>query len=66
MTAYRVRFFDADGHAAHAHQMDCQNDDDAIERAARLRHRHGLEVWEGERLVWRFETREPKRRAKGG
>ncbi len=57
MQAYRVQFFDIDGRVAHVHAMICDHDDDAIERAARLRHKHVLEVWEAERLVWRFDPR---------
>jgi hypothetical protein len=57
MKSYRIQFFDARDRPTHSHEMDCSSDDDAIERTARLRHRHGLELWDGDRLVWRFETR---------
>ena len=55
---YRVLFFDGDGRkAGHERTIDCANDDDALERVAMLRHPHMLEIWEAERLVWRFESR---------
>lgn len=53
---YRVSFLDAAGHVRSALDIRCQNDDEAIDRAASLRHWHEFEIWQGDRLVWRFET----------
>jgi hypothetical protein len=55
MATYTVHFIDRMGQLAHSKSMECQDDDAAIERTAAVTHRHALELWQGERLVWRFE-----------
>jgi hypothetical protein len=53
---YQVLFFDADGKLLYTGRMDCEDDEQALERAAHLRHLHSLELWRGERCVRRFEV----------
>ena len=57
---YRVSFLDARGRVRRSQELDCTDDDQAIERLARLNHPHALELRQGDRLVWRFEP--PQRR----
>jgi hypothetical protein len=56
MPHYQVRFFDADGRFWRAFEMDCVGDDEALERLAHMHHAFALELWEAERLVWRFDS----------
>jgi hypothetical protein len=56
---YQVRFFDARGRVRRTQPLDCHDDDQAIERFARISHRHTLELREGDRLVWRFDPPPP-------
>ena len=53
MTIYRFYFLDRHDHIAHAKDVDCDSDADALDRARSLHHAHGLEVWDGRRLVGR-------------
>ena len=55
MSSYQIQFFDARGRMAHSKAMECHSDDDALERLARLPHRHAIELWAAGGLVWRFE-----------
>jgi hypothetical protein len=52
---YRILFFGPDGELLYTGRMDSADDDDALDRAAHLRHPHALELWRGERCVKRFE-----------
>jgi hypothetical protein len=54
---YRVYFMDRHGHVRSATDIRCDTDDEAIDCAASFRHDHELQVWQGDRLVWRFEDR---------
>jgi hypothetical protein len=56
MRAYRILLFDRDGKVRETRSLQCDGDDEALEKAAWTRHRHALELWEGERQVWRFES----------
>ena len=53
---YRILLFDGRGRVINTLAMQCVNDDDALERLARHRHPHALELHQADRMVWRFET----------
>jgi hypothetical protein len=53
---YVIRLFDERGRLARSRPIECLTDDEALEELARVRHPHALELWEEERLVWRFEA----------
>jgi hypothetical protein len=53
---YLVHFFDANEHLRRSEAIDCPDDEQAITAGARLSHPHVVEVWSGDRRVWRFET----------
>lgn len=59
MPLYRVHFLDHGGRIFGADEMECANDDEAIERARQV-HRHGIgkgyEIWQAERHI-HTETR---------
>ncbi len=57
MHLYTVKLFHPDGQGGRSHEMSCESDDEALERLARLQHSGAIELWEGQRLVWRFEAR---------
>jgi len=54
MPHYRIRFFDHSGRVFGTEEMDCAQDQLAIDKAREL-HTHGIgagyEIWEGERHV---------------
>ncbi len=54
MPSYQVRMFSAEGRRHRETTMECDTDEDAIERLLSLHHRHALELWCGERLVERI------------
>jgi hypothetical protein len=53
--AYTVHFFDEFEHVRRSIRLYGQTDEQVIDEAAALRHRHVLEIWQGDRRVWRFE-----------
>ncbi len=55
MRSYRLLLLDQAGRVRRTRSLECQGDDDALEQAAWIRHPHAVELWEGERQVWRFE-----------
>ncbi|HTK34280.1 MAG TPA: hypothetical protein VL358_03190 [Caulobacteraceae bacterium] len=55
MIPYLIHFFDRHEHLRRSRQVNCDSDDEAIERSALLAHSEVLEVWQGDRRVWRFE-----------
>ena len=55
---YIVHFFDAHEHLRRSIGLVCQTDDEAIGQAALFSHPDVLEVWQGDRCVWRFEPLE--------
>lgn len=60
---YLVHFFDANEHLRRSEAIDCADDEQAITAAARRTHPDVMEVWTGDRRVWRFEARAPLARA---
>ena len=61
MSCYRVQFFNGRGGMARSERLECDGDDRALERLARLAHPHAMELWAGDRLVWRFEATRAER-----
>ena len=55
---YIVHFFDAHEHLRRSVRLESRTDDEAIGQAALLAHPNVLEVWQGDRCVWRFEPLE--------
>jgi len=51
MSHYRLYLLDKDGHFVRAVDLDCQDDEEALERVAAHKHRHGMELWQGSRQV---------------
>ena len=56
MKTYTIRLIDPRGRLTDSKTMQCVNDDDAIECAATFAHRQAIEVWDEQRLVWRFDA----------
>lgn len=54
MGAYRIDLLRHDGRLRRSMILECVDDDAAIQSAARIDHVFGVEVVQGERLVWRF------------
>lgn len=55
MVEYRFHYLSPNETVALFHDALCADDDDALERARSLRHAHGVEVWQGRRVVGRVE-----------
>ena len=60
MTDYRVYVIGADGHFVKAIQLDCPNDDAAIESAKQFVNGHDLELWQRDRQVTSFSGKDQK------
>jgi hypothetical protein len=54
MPLYRVLLLCANGQRLSELEIDCRDDDDAIDKTGRIDHALAMEVWSGERLVARF------------
>ena len=54
MVAYRIRLYTEDGDVQEEQVLDCQHDDEAIDRVGEFHHPHAMDVWEGARHVARF------------
>ncbi len=54
MPSYQVRMFSAQGRRRREMEIECDSDEDAIERLLSLHHPHALELWSGDRLVERM------------
>jgi hypothetical protein len=55
MEEYRAYFVGHDGHFSGFEPIVRAHDDAAIDKAKRLVNRHGIEIWNGARLVGRLE-----------
>ena len=55
MPHYRLYFPDWEDRISKAMDLECSSDDEAIEKATNVRHRHVTELWQGIRLVKRIE-----------
>ena len=57
MRAYRVYVVTTDGHiAGPAQVIECENEQDAIGKAAQLTNGKCVELWDGARLIVRFPS----------
>lgn len=54
---YQINFFDEHEHLRRAERLNCNDDHHAIVQVAAIDHPHAIELWEGDRFVWRFEAR---------
>ena len=52
---YRAYILDDDGRIIGVHELNCTNDEEANEKAAKLLDGHDLEVWHRERRVTRLK-----------
>ena len=50
-----IHFFDANEHLRRSELIECRSDGEAITAARRRVHSHVLEVWSGDRQVWRYD-----------
>jgi hypothetical protein len=57
MSDYRVYVIGSDGHFMRAIQLDCQDDNAAIESAKQFIDGHDIELWQRDRRIARFDTR---------
>ena len=57
MSSYRLYFLDDAGHFQRSQDLECENDEKAIDMAAAAEHLFGMELWSRSRLVWRFAER---------
>ena len=68
MPEYRVYTFGFDGHILRASVIECDSDDEAIEKTKQLVDGHALELWLGARRLGRFEAEDhsgPTRHTRG-
>jgi hypothetical protein len=56
MARYQAHFIGPDGQFKNAIELDCANDDSAIESAKQLVNGFDLELWQHDRLIRRFES----------
>jgi len=57
MSDYRVYIIGADGHVVRAIQLNCRDDNAAIESAKQFINGHDIELWQRDRRVARFDDR---------
>jgi hypothetical protein len=57
MSNYRVYVIGDDGHFLRAIQIDCQDDNAAIESARQFIDGHDIELWQRDRRMARFDAR---------
>ena len=57
MAGYRLCFLESDGRVRGMLTVICEDDQKAIERAARFKHEHAVEVWAGSRLIKRLDPK---------
>jgi len=57
MALYRIELLDENGSLHSELELDCVDDDDAIESAGRIDYPHVMQLYEDDRLVARFPGR---------
>jgi len=57
MSDYRVYIIGADGQVVRAIQLNCRDDNAAIESAKQFINGHDIELWQRDRRVARFDDR---------
>jgi len=53
---YRLFLLDAQDHVSRALVLECDDDEQAIAEAGRSEHDGAMELWQGARVVKRFES----------
>jgi hypothetical protein len=56
MAHYRIYTIGSDGHFTSAIDLDCADDQAAVESAKQFIGDHGVELWQGDRLIAKFES----------
>jgi hypothetical protein len=56
---YRVYFLDPDGHSTGTQIIEAVEDQDGVKKTRQLLDRQDVELWDGDRLVGRFEHDRP-------
>jgi hypothetical protein len=57
MTDYRVYIIGNDGHFVSAIQLDCPDDNAAIESAKQFINGHDIELWQGDRKIAKLDRK---------
>jgi hypothetical protein len=57
MVEYRLCFLESDGRVGGMRDIVCEDDQMAVELAARFKHEHVVEVWAGDRLIKRLDPK---------
>jgi hypothetical protein len=57
MDDYLVCFLERNGRVRGMVNITCEDDQKAIERAARFKHEHVVEVWAGDHLIKRLDPK---------
>jgi hypothetical protein len=55
MNRYQVTFLDHIGRVSHDREIRCGSDEEAMDRAAAIRYRGGVEVWREGNLICHFQ-----------
>lgn len=55
MPKYRFHFLSADRKRGQGHTITCDSDTEALIKARKLHHAHGVDVWEGRRKLARVK-----------
>ena len=59
MTRYRVYFLNSEGHFTGGQDIVAPDDTEAVKKTRQLLDRQDLELWNGERLIGRFDHDRP-------
>jgi hypothetical protein len=57
MAGYRVYVIGIEGHFISVINLDCADDSTAIEYAKQFIGEHGIELWQGDRLIKKFDQK---------
>jgi hypothetical protein len=55
MFSYEVVRLDASGREAQRQELQCHDNEEAVDRASAMRSPHGVEVWCEGALIWHWE-----------
>jgi hypothetical protein len=58
MAHYRAYIIGRDGHFKQAVELDCSNDNAAVESAKQLVNGHDVELWQVDRKIAKFDAEE--------
>jgi len=59
MSQYRVYFVGLEGRFSHAEEIECDGDQEAIDKTRRFADGHDVELWERGRFIQRFRNYSP-------